>query len=71
MSLFISTQGAEQEQRYISITDNSKAKDEAERIAKNISNTLGIRNRGVKTSTKLYVLRKTKSPALLVESLLC
>ena len=47
--------------------DSSKAKDEAERIAKNISNTLGIRNRGVKTSTKLFVLRKTKSPALLVE----
>ena len=45
----------------------SKAKDEAERIVKNISNTLGIRNRGVKTSTKLYVLRKTNSPALLVE----
>lgn len=48
-------------------SDNSKAKDEAERIVKNISNTLGIRNRGVKTSTKLFVLRKTKSPALLVE----
>lgn len=48
-------------------SNNSKAKDEAERIAKNISNTLGIRNRGVKTSTKLYVLRKTNSPALLVE----
>ena len=45
----------------------SKAKDEATRIAEKISNTLGIRNRGVKTSTKLYVLRKTKSPALLVE----
>ena len=48
-------------------SDSSKAKDEAERIAKNISNTLGIRNRGVKTSTKLYVLRKTKSPSLLIE----
>lgn len=48
-------------------SDSSKAKDEAERIAKNISNTLGIRNRGVKTTTKLYVLRKTNSPALLVE----
>lgn len=48
-------------------SDNSKAKDEAERIVKNISNTLGIRNRGVKTSTKLYVLRKTNSPAILIE----
>lgn len=45
----------------------SKAKDEATRIAEKISNALGIRNRGVKTSTNLYVLRKTKSPALLVE----
>jgi N-acetylmuramoyl-L-alanine amidase len=48
-------------------SDNSKAKDEATRIAEKISNTLGIRNRGVKTSTKLYVLRKTKSPSLLIE----
>lgn len=47
-------------------SDNSKAKDEAERIVKNISNTLGIRNRGVKTKN-LYVLRKAKAPALLVE----
>lgn len=48
-------------------SDSSKAKDEATRIAEKISNTLGIRNRGVKTSTKLYVLKKTKSPALLIE----
>ena len=48
-------------------SDNSKAKDEAERIAKNISNTLGIRNRDVKVSKNLYVLRKTNSPALLIE----
>lgn len=48
-------------------SDNSKAKDEATRIAEKVSNALGIRNRGVKTSTKLYVLKKTKSPALLVE----
>lgn len=45
----------------------SKAKDEATRIAEKISNSLGIRNRGVKERTNLYVLRKTKSPALLVE----
>lgn len=48
-------------------SDSSKAKDEATRIAEKISNTLGIRNRGVKVSKKLYVLRKTNSPALLVE----
>lgn len=45
----------------------SKAKDEATRIAEKVSNTLGIRNRGVKTKTNLYVLRRTNSPALLVE----
>lgn len=48
-------------------SDNSKSKDEAERIVKNISNALGIRNRGVKVSKNLYVLRKTNSPALLIE----
>lgn len=45
----------------------SKAKDEATRIAEKISNALGIRNRGVKERTNLYVLRKTNSPALLIE----
>lgn len=47
--------------------NNSKAKDEAARIADNVSKALGIRNRGVKVSNKLYVLRKSKAPALLVE----
>lgn len=46
---------------------SSKAKPYAERIAKNISNSLGIRNRGVKAQKNLYVLRKTRSSALLVE----
>lgn len=44
---------------------------EAERYAKRIAPLLaqaqGIRNRGVKTSKALYVLRKTKAPAVLVE----
>lgn len=48
-------------------SDSSRAKGYAQRIVNNISNSLGIRNRGVKTSTNLYVLRKTKSPSLLVE----
>lgn len=48
-------------------SDNSRAKGYAQRIVNNISNSLGIRNRGVKTSTSLYVLRKTKSPSLLIE----
>lgn len=47
--------------------DSSRAKGYAQRIVNNISNSLGIRNRGVKASTNLYVLRKTKSPSLLVE----
>lgn len=47
--------------------DSSKAKGYAQRIVNNISNSLGIRNRGVKASTSLYVLRKTKSPSLLIE----
>lgn len=45
---------------------SSKAMDEADRICKKIS-ALGFRNRGIKTRNDLYVLRKTKSPALLVE----
>lgn len=48
-------------------SDSSKAKGYAQRIVNNISNSLGIRNRGVKTSTNLYVLRKTESPSLLIE----
>lgn len=48
-------------------SDSSRAKGYAQRIVNNISNSLGIRNRGVKTSTNLYVLRKTNSPSLLVE----
>lgn len=48
-------------------SDSSNAKGYAQRIVNNISNSLGIRNRGVKTRTNLYVLRKTKSPSLLIE----
>lgn len=47
-------------------SQTSKAKDEATRICKEIS-SLGFRNRGVKVRSDLYFLRKTKSPALLVE----
>lgn len=47
-------------------SNSSKAKDEATRICKEIS-SLGFRNRGVKVRSDLYFLRKTKSPALLVE----
>lgn len=47
-------------------SDSSKAKGYAEKICKAIAEK-GYKNRGVKYSTSLYVLRKTNSPALLVE----
>lgn len=37
------------------------------RISENIASILGIRDRGYKTNNSLYVLRATKSPALLIE----
>lgn len=46
---------------------NEKTKAIAERICANVSAALGIRNRGVKYSKGLYVLKHTKAPALLVE----
>lgn len=47
-------------------SSTSKAKIYAQNIASAIS-ALGFKNRGVKYSTALYVLKKTKSPALLIE----
>lgn len=44
----------------------SKAKAYAQNIVNAISG-LGFKNRGVKYSTSLYFLRKTKAPALLIE----
>lgn len=49
------------------IYPNSSSKDEATRICSKVSSALGIKNRGVKTSTSLYVLKSTKAPAVLVE----
>ena len=46
--------------------DNSKAKAAAERICKKVA-ALGFKNRGVKVRKDLYVLNRTKAPALLVE----
>lgn len=45
---------------------SSKAKLYAEKVCESISK-LGFKNRGVKTNSKLYVLRNTKSPAMLIE----
>lgn len=47
-------------------TDRSTQKERAARICESISD-LGFRNRGVKTSETLYVLKYTKAPALLIE----
>lgn len=44
----------------------SKSTSYAQSTCKNISK-LGFKNRGVKVRTDLYVLRKTKAPAMLVE----
>lgn len=40
----------------------------ADEICKNISKSIGIRNRGVKDGSKLYVIKNTKCPAILVEA---
>lgn len=45
---------------------SSNAKEYAESTCKAIAD-LGFRNRGVKTNTSLYYLRKTVAPAMLVE----
>lgn len=44
----------------------SKAKAYAQNVVNAIS-SLGFKNRGVKYSTRLYVLKKTKSPSMLIE----
>lgn len=46
---------------------SDNVKDVGSRISANISKALGITNRGFKISTKLYVLRKTHSQAILIE----
>lgn len=47
-------------------SNTSKAKGMAEKVVKNIAE-LGFKNRGIKYRTDLAVLRRTKSPAMLVE----
>lgn len=46
---------------------NTEKKDICESICLNISKSLNIRNRGFKINKNLYVLEKTKSPAILIE----
>ncbi|MBK1810538.1 N-acetylmuramoyl-L-alanine amidase [Clostridium sp. YIM B02505] len=44
-----------------------KAEPIATRVVKKISSETGLKNRGVKTSTSLYELRKTTMPAMIIE----
>lgn len=46
---------------------NNEVRDIGERICRNVSKDLKITNRGFKINTSLYVLRKTKARALLIE----
>lgn len=48
-------------------SENGGAKPYAERVCKAISESLGLRNRGVWISPQLYVLKNTNSPAMLIE----
>ncbi|MGU8434671.1 N-acetylmuramoyl-L-alanine amidase [Clostridium perfringens] len=43
----------------------------ARRIVNSIANGTGLRNRGVKTNPKLYELRKTSMPAVIIEVCFC
>lgn len=47
-------------------SNTSKAKEMAQKVVKSIAD-LGFKNRGIKYRTDLAVLRRTKSPAMLVE----
>lgn len=49
------------------IYPGSSSKDEATRICSKVSSTLGIKNRGVKDGSNLYVVRHTNASAVLVE----
>ena len=46
---------------------DTNVKDTGNKICNNISDALGIRNRGFKTTKNLYVLNNTKSKAILIE----
>jgi hypothetical protein len=46
---------------------NNEVREIGERICRNVSKDLKITNRGFKINTSLYVLRKTKARALLIE----
>ncbi|MFH1248828.1 MAG: N-acetylmuramoyl-L-alanine amidase [archaeon] len=47
--------------------DSAKSKEMAKSVVDEISTALNANNRGTKTTSNLYVLKKTKMPAILVE----
>ena len=49
---------------------SSKSKPAAQRIVANLA-SMGLTNRGVKTSTKYYELRNTAAPAIIIETGFC
>lgn len=49
---------------------SSKSKPAAQRIVANLA-SMGLTNRGVKTSTKYYELRNTVAPAIIIETGFC
>lgn len=46
---------------------SSKGKAMAEAMSKRVADALGLKNRGAKSRSDLYVLKRTKAPAVLVE----
>lgn len=46
---------------------SSTGKAKAKVVSSKVAKALGLRNRGAKASSSLYVLRRTKAPAILVE----
>lgn len=51
-------------------SSTSKSKTPATRIVNNLA-SIGLTNRGVKTSTRYYELRNTKAPAMIIETGFC
>lgn len=51
--------------------EGGKAEVYAKRIVDNVSKGTGLKNRGVKVNSKLYELRKTSMPAIIVEVCFC
>ena len=46
---------------------SSKGKAMAEAMSKRVADALGLKNRGAKSRSDLYVLKRTKAPAVLIE----